>query len=109
VWEDGDRLIGIEFSGASAVTTSEDESAVIIRNLPKTSSPKQIYRTDASGGGDYKLVGTITDGSKGSFLDTLADEELSETRQTRPFTRSAIAARSYQVGLNNVSGVRTVN
>jgi hypothetical protein len=106
VWEDGDKLIGLEFSGTSAVTTTEDEGAVIIRNLPKTASPKQVYRTDASGSGDYKLVGTITDGSKGSFVDTLADENLSETRQTRPFSRSAVAARSYQVGLNNVSGVR---
>jgi len=109
VWEEGGRLFGIDFSGDDAVTTTGTagvDQAVVIRNLPKTSVPKHIYRTDSSGEGAYKLVGTLTDGSKGSFVDVLADDERSETRLTQPFQPLPAIARSYQVSLSNVSGIR---
>ena len=58
-----------------------------------TAGTKQIYRTDASGTGDYRLVGTLTDGSQSSYLDTTADAGRSETRQTEPFNKDAIIPR----------------
>jgi flagellar basal-body rod modification protein FlgD len=110
VWED-DRgnLFGIDLSGDKAVKTTGTEGldrAVVIQNLPKTSGQKFIYRTDASGEGDYRLVGILNNGAQGSFVDGLADEERSETRLTRRFQRSTASVRSYQVSLDNVSGIR---
>jgi flagellar hook assembly protein FlgD len=110
VWEDGKgNLIGLDFSGNKAITTTgseEVDQAVLLRNLPTTSTSKQVYRTDSSGTGAYQLVGTIVDGKQGTFVDKLADAERSGTRLTREFSRSAISARSYEVSLNNVSAVR---
>jgi hypothetical protein len=109
VWED-DRgnLFGIDLSGTKAVKTTGTEGldrAIVIRNLPKTSGQKFIYRTDASGEGDYRLVGVLNNGEQGSFVDALGDEERSETRLTRRFNRSTATVRSYQVSLDNVSGI----
>jgi flagellar basal-body rod modification protein FlgD len=112
VWQEGDKLFGIEFSGSDAVTTTgteEVDQSILIRHLPKTSVPKHIYRTDASGEGPYKLVGILTNGAQGSFIDVLADDERSETTLTQSFRPLPSVARSYQVGLNNVSGIRPPN
>ena len=74
--------------------------------MPVTKSAKQIYRTDASGEGDYRLVGTLTDGKQSSYLDKTADDARSETRQTGSFnTDSSFRNRSFKVSLNNVSEV----
>jgi len=110
VWED-DRgnLHGIDLSGDKAITTTGTEGmdqSVVLRNLPKTSGPKQIYRTDASGTGTYQLVGAINNGAQGSFVDSLSDDERSETRLTRQFLRSTATLRSYVVSLKNVSAIR---
>jgi hypothetical protein len=48
----------------------------------------------------------LNDGSQGSFVDSLSDEERSETRLTQPFQRSTLALRKYEVSLKNVSGIR---
>jgi flagellar hook assembly protein FlgD len=105
VWEEGGKLFGVELSGEQAVTTDGPGSAITVRNLPKTSVSKHVYRTDASGEGAYQLVG-ITGGSKGSFIDKLADDERSETRLAQPFQPLTNLGRSYEVSLNNVSGIR---
>jgi hypothetical protein len=113
VWEDADgELLGIELSGNNAVTTTGTrgvDQSILLRNLPVTPGSKQIYRTDATGRGDYRLVGILNDGSQGSYLDTFADDELSELRLTQPFTPSTLNQRQYDVSLKNVSGIRPPN
>ncbi len=110
VWEnDRGELFGIDLSGDEAITTTGAKGvdrAIRIGNLPTTNTPKQIYRTDGTGEGDYQLVGVLHDGAQGSFVDTLADDERSKTLLQAPFTRSSAAFRKYQVSLNNVSGIR---
>jgi flagellar basal-body rod modification protein FlgD len=109
VWEnDNGELFGIDLSGNKAVTTTGGsfDRGITIANLPKTSRPKHIYRTDSSGTGTYQLVGILHDGAQGSFRDTLADDERNRTVLQASFQRSAAAYREYDVSLNNVSGIR---
>jgi hypothetical protein len=78
-----------------------------LRNLPPTPGPKVIYRTDASGMGDYRMVTTLTDGTQSTYLDTVADESRSETRQIEPFNADPkFRARTFKVSLKNVGEIR---
>jgi flagellar basal-body rod modification protein FlgD len=110
VWEDAKgQQFGIDLSGEKAVKTTGTEGldrAIVVRNLPPTSVPKRIYRTDATGEGDYQLVGMLTNGNQGSFVDVLADHERSESRLTGPFQSPINVIRSYQVSLNNIGAIR---
>lgn len=110
VWQDDSgNLFGMDFSGDKGIkTTGKDgiDRAVTLRNLPATEGPKQVYRTDASGGEPYQLVGTIVDGRQGAFEDSLADAERSGTRLTADFQRTGANVRSYEVSLSNVSAIR---
>jgi flagellar basal-body rod modification protein FlgD len=110
VWQNNaGQLEGIDLSGDKAVKTNgqpDVDQSVLLRNLPENTGPKKIYRTDATGQGDYRLVGVINDGSQGSFVDTLSDDERSNERLTQPFARSTLIQRMYQVSLNNVSAIR---
>jgi flagellar basal-body rod modification protein FlgD len=109
VWLDANgEMKGLELSGDDAVSTlgGNNYQSVKIDNLPQTPGPKQIYRTDKSGTGDYQLVTTIMDGSQSSYLDTAADAERSETRQTAPFDRESIIGRRFRVRLSNVGEIR---
>jgi hypothetical protein len=109
VWqgEDG-RMKGLELSDDSAVSTLGGDffKSVRLDNLPQTSGPKQIYRTNKSGTGDYQLLTTLTDGSQSSYLDKASDAELSQTRQTAPFERESLFGRRYRVRLGNVAEIR---
>jgi flagellar basal-body rod modification protein FlgD len=109
VWEADGKLLGMEFSGDEAITTTGADGvdrAVQIQGLPVTDGAKFVYRTDASGRGSYHLVGVISDGTRGSFVDGMADEELSGTLLTQSFQPVAITKRSFDVPLNNVSAIR---
>jgi flagellar basal-body rod modification protein FlgD len=110
VWRDEDGLLqGIELADADAVSTESslaDYTSIWLRNLPKTAGPKQIYRTDASGVGNYQLVGTIADGSQSSYLDKVADDERTETL-VKEFNRDpSHKKRSYTASLSNVAEIR---
>jgi flagellar hook assembly protein FlgD len=109
VWagEDGQPK-GIELSGEDAVSTlgGNNYKSINLRNLPETPGPKQIYRTDKSGGGDYRLVATLTDGKQSSYLDKASDAELSQTRQTTPFDKLSIIGRRYRLNLGNIGEIR---
>jgi hypothetical protein len=107
VWDDGKgNLIGLDFDKTIRTTGTEGlDQSILLHNLPVTSGQKQIYRTDGTGSGSYQLVGVIA-GKQGSFTDKLADDERNETRLTREFSRSVIAARSYDVSLNNVAEIQ---
>ena len=106
VWNDEKgNLYGLDFSGSNGITTTDTDKAIVLQNLPATTSAKQIYRTDKSGSGTYQLVGTLSNGSTGTFVDKLADSQRNGTQLTQNFARSTATARSYEVSLNNVSTV----
>ncbi len=101
---------GIELSGEDAVSTlsnlGTDYQSIKLGNLPITKSMKQIYRTDSSGEGDYRLVGILTDGKQSTYLDKTSDAERSETRQTLPFdTDPKFRLRNFKISLSNVSEI----
>jgi flagellar hook assembly protein FlgD len=110
VWSDeSGNLFGLESTGDNAISVqgrSGIDSAIELRNLPVTTGPKQVYRTDATGKEPYRLVGTIINGKQSAFVDRLSDEERSQTRLTQDFQRSLSNSRSYEITLNNVSAVR---
>jgi flagellar basal-body rod modification protein FlgD len=111
VWQNAEgKLEGIELAGADAISTDSslnDYQSVRLRNLPPTPGPKVIYRTDASGMGDYRMVTTLTDGTQSTYLDTVADESRSETRQIEPFNADPkFRARTFKVSLKNVGEIR---
>src|SRR3954447_13610900 len=110
VWrDDSGKLIGMDFSGDFALKTTGTsglDQSVELRNLPATSVPKYVYRTDSSGTGAYQLVNIITDGSQGNFVDGTSDAKRNGQRFTKSFKRAKITQRSYDVSLNNVSAVR---
>jgi flagellar basal-body rod modification protein FlgD len=106
--DDGNQA-GIEFSGNDAVSTQSsinDYQSIELANLPETSGPKSVYRTDSSGTGDYRLVGAITDGTQSSYLDTTSDDSRSQTRQTLPFEAVSNAVRKFIVSLSNVGDIK---
>jgi flagellar hook assembly protein FlgD len=108
VWQDGDTLRGIEFSGDHSIVTTDGqntEHAIQLDNLPETTARKQIYRTDKTGDGDYLLVGTTDDGKQSSFLDTMADDARSKTQLTAPFKPPLDIARHFIVSLSNVGEI----
>jgi flagellar basal-body rod modification protein FlgD len=110
VWQgEQGQLVGLDFSGNQAIKTTGtpgiDES-VQIRNLPVTEGAKYVYRTDKSGSGNYQLVGVVTDGSQGTFVDNLADADRNGQTLSQPFQRAAVAARAYDVALDNVGAIR---
>jgi flagellar basal-body rod modification protein FlgD len=109
VWRDEQgRLKGLELSGDSAVSTEGGDffKSVRLDNLPPTPGPKQIYRTNKSGTGDYQLLATLHDGDQSSYLDKASDAERSQTRQTLPFQTESIVGRRYSVRLGSVAEIR---
>ena len=106
VWEDpsSGKLLGVET--ASPVEVAEDGKSMLISNLPSTETPKQIYRTKSGGSGPYYLVESLTSGKTSSFVDTLADDELSGSTLTKTPQFIDNAQRSFEVSLNNVGEIR---
>ena len=114
VWDTPNGLQGIELSGEDAVSTrgsvGNQFPSIRLENLPPTDGPKQIYRTDKSGEGDYQLVATVVDGSRSSYLDTTADDDRSQTRQTQPFVQDPkYRIRNFKISLNNIASIRPPN
>jgi hypothetical protein len=109
VWRDEHgRMKGVELSDDTAVSTlgGNDFSSVRLENLPVTPGPKQIYRTNKSGTGEYQLITTLNDGNQASYLDKASDAERSSMRQTTPFEEETIFGRRYRVRLGNVGEIR---
>jgi flagellar hook assembly protein FlgD len=110
VWEGNeDQLMGMDFSGDNAITTTGTEGvdqAIKIQGLPVTAGAKYVYRTDKSGTGPYQLVGVIGDGKIGAIVDNTADADRNPTRLVKPFQSVATTTREYEVSLSNVSAIR---
>lgn len=113
VWEGDDgKLMGMEFSGDKAIKTTGEagvDRAVQLQNLPVTSRPKYVYRTDGTGKGDYQLIGVLQDGQRGTFLDVTNDSDRNGSVQSQTFQPVATISRAYDVALNNISSVRPPN
>ncbi|MGL4514220.1 MAG: flagellar hook assembly protein FlgD [Lacipirellulaceae bacterium] len=101
---------GVTFSVQADVNTEnlgEDfEGSIRLENLPPTDVPKKVYRTDKSGAGDLKLVGTLASGKATAFVDTLADKELNTEKLTGTRQR-LVYADVAKVKLSNVGLVNS--
>jgi flagellar basal-body rod modification protein FlgD len=90
----------IETKGEAGV-----DQSILISNLPVSTGAKEVYRRRV-GEADFKLVGTITDGKKATFLDTLSTAKLSG--YVMPAEPSLIkgSKREFQVALKNVGEIK---
>ncbi|HEX3600684.1 MAG TPA: flagellar hook capping FlgD N-terminal domain-containing protein [Lacipirellulaceae bacterium] len=107
-WTDASgTMFGLDFSGHPITTTGQlnQDTAIQLSNLPVTDTGKQVWRSNANGDGPYQLVGNITDGKTGSFVDTSSDAERNGTALTGDFQTPDISTREYDVSLNNVSTI----
>lgn len=104
VWQSTQgELFGMEI-GASTSGVANFAGAIQLNDLPQTVGNKTVYRTDSTGSGDRKAVGTVS-GTLTSFVDTLADSE----RFGSPITAEVAAvqyAAEETVSLNNVAEIR---
>ena len=104
VWQStSGELFGLEI-GASSSGVANFAGAIQLNDLPQTTGVKTVYRTDSSGSGDRKAVGTLA-ATATSFVDTLADSE----RRGNPITAEVKAvqyAAEEIVSLNNVAEIR---
>jgi hypothetical protein len=90
--------------GTATVDGEPDvDQAIRLLNLPETSGLKKIYRTDATGSGDYFLLNTIT-GSLTSYVDGAADSQLSSVPLSKE-SGGRLAQRVHKVQLKNVSEI----
>jgi len=112
VWSDGEggRVAidpvasdGIE---GGAIQLAEDGKSVLVSGLPVTAVGKQVYRTDGTGTGNFRLVGTLSDGSESTFLDTTSDADLSQTVLNGNPALLDNSERSFTVSLSNVGEIR---
>ena len=103
VWDGPD---GAEFSFDVSVDTeslANFNGTIKVNNLPETTGEKRVYRTDATGSGERRLVGTISNGSTSTFTDYKAAAERGAALDTRP--QQLGVARRVTVTLNNVAQV----
>jgi len=112
VWSDeqGNRFAidpvasdGIE---GGAIQLTDDGQSVLISGLPVTATAKQIYRTDGTGTGNFRLLDTLTDGNVSSYVDSTADADLSQTVLNGTPSLVDNAQRSFTVSLRNVGEIR---
>lgn len=77
--------------------------SIQINNIPDTTGPKRIYRTDASGTGERRLVGELSNGTTTTFVDTSAAKDRGALLSTQP--QQLGVARRVTVTLNNVAQI----
>lgn len=95
---------GVDVGPVETSGTPEVDQAILLSNLPPTSDPKSIYRTDASGTGDYYLVGQV-DGGTSQYTDTRSNADLPGSVLVDPVTAHP-GGRSYTVAIEDMTGVR---
>jgi flagellar basal-body rod modification protein FlgD len=109
VWAgDKNTLLGMDFSGDKAITTTGTEGvdrAIHIQGLPALDVPKYVYRTDKTGTGAYKLVGVV-DKEMGSVVDDTSDADRNGQTLTASFEKVSTTKRMYDIALSNVSAIR---
>jgi flagellar basal-body rod modification protein FlgD len=99
------KALAIELGPVETTGTPGVDQAMLLANLPVTQGPKDIYRTDASGNGDYHFVAHV-DGQIVEFVDVLRDADLPGgvlTTETIPDP----GRREYVVGLNGIQRIQS--
>lgn len=104
VWTGDDgQLYSVEMA-ASTVGVADFPGAVQLNNLPETKNEKFIFRTDQSGEGERRFVGTLPLGNSTTFIDRSSDEQRGDLIpggvQVLEF------ANRIRVSLNNVGEIR---
>jgi flagellar basal-body rod modification protein FlgD len=101
VWESQTgELFGMELLDVHSSSLAGFQGAVQLNNLPATSTPKEIYRTDRTGDGERKLVGRAT-----TFVDTFSDDaRLGDPIDAQ--VQKVDFATKVTVSLNNVGEIR---
>lgn len=97
---------GTQFSFDVSVDTDTlpgFNGSIRVANLPETTGEKRVYRTDRTGTGERKLVGTIANGKASSFTDTKSTAERGAVLDTQP--QKLGVARRVTVTLNNVAQI----
>ncbi len=103
VWNGTD---GQEFSfevEADTRTLTDFDGSIQLNNLPDTTGSKRVYRTDASGTGERRLVGELPNGKTTTFVDTTASKDRAGLLSTQP--QRLGVARRVTVTLNNVAQI----
>ena len=104
VWESTDgELFGVEIP-ATTEGVENFTGAVQLNNLPETSSRKTIYRTDNTGEGDRKQVGTLP-AQATTFVDTTSDNNRAGAPLTELVNKVTYASVE-TVTLDNVGEIR---
>lgn len=97
---------GAEFSFEVSVDTetlAKFNGSIQVANLPETTGAKRIYRTDGTGTGERRLVGTVTDSRASTFIDAKASSERGAKLSTQP--QQLNVARRVTVTLNNIAQI----
>lgn len=102
--EDG-TLAAVELGPITTTGTSGLDASLRLANLPVTSGPKKVYRTDITGEGDFYLAGVIASGAVQEYVDTLATADFSGATLTAP-TVPEFGGREVAVSLRDVQEVR---
>lgn len=103
VWNGQD---GAEFSFEVPVDTAslqDFKGTIQVNNLPETTGQKRVYRTDKSGTGERRLVGTISSGTTSTFTDSKASSDRAGVLNSQP--QKLGVARRVTVTLNNVAQI----
>jgi len=80
------------------------EGAIQLNNLPETSVVKKIYRTDNTGDGERKLVGTIPNGKATTFIDRTSSASRGDAITAE--VQLVDFASKTTVSLNNIGEIR---
>jgi flagellar basal-body rod modification protein FlgD len=109
VWRDKDKLFGVDplqtADGKSGkLKLTDEKQSVMLSNLPETKAMRQVFRREV-GEEDFKLVGSITDSKKSTFLDTSRTEDLSNlVLDGEPQLMKS--TRTFTISLKNVGEIR---
>jgi flagellar hook assembly protein FlgD len=107
VWRQDGKLFGVDpLAGTEDgyLEVAEDDSAVLISNLPISKTEKQVFRREV-GEDDFLLVGSLADGKSATFLDTVASDDLAEL-VLNGAPQLLAPARTFVVSLSNVGEIR---
>jgi hypothetical protein len=102
---DGEQvLFAVDIGPLETTGTPGKDQSILLSNLPLTDGRKAIYRTDASGTGDYHLIAQVN-GSVPTYLDNTGNADLTGPALTALTTRHD-GGRRYTVSLDNVAEIR---